>query len=53
MLCILSWGLKHPPLSWLVALNNWVAASNRRLAAALTLSVLTVAGTIAWKLSHG
>ncbi|MFG2046092.1 hypothetical protein ACGFIW_01510 [Micromonospora sp. NPDC048935] len=53
VLRILSWPYRYPPLSWLVALTDWLAATSRRMNVTIAMSLLTVVTSIAWKVAHG
>ncbi|MER7166769.1 hypothetical protein ABT336_11995 [Micromonospora sp. NPDC000207] len=53
VLRVLSWPYRYPPLSWMVALVDWLAATNRRLTATVVLSALILIASIVWKVNHG
>lgn len=53
VLRVLSWPYRFPPLSWMVALIDWVVASNRRFAVAMVMSLTFVVGAVAWEVFRG
>lgn len=53
VLRVLSWPYKYPPLSWLLALNNWVAANNRRFITTMVVCWTATIALIVWKVTRG
>lgn len=53
VLRVITWPYRYPPLSWLVKLNNWIAASNTRFVSAVATSALVCVAIVIVEVTRG